>query len=139
MSNAPSDIRDFGLRYAAAWCSQDPSRVAACYSPDGSLSVNDGPAAVGRAGVTEVARGFMTTFPDLHVTMDKLVESGDRTEFHWTLTGTHDGRRVRVSGFESWKLSPAGLIAESRGSFDAIDYDRQMFGNFKSSDTSSLE
>ncbi len=139
MSNATTDIRDFGLRYAAAWCSHDPARVGSYYAPDGRLSVNDGPAAVGPAGVAELARGFMTTFPDLNVAMDKLVESGDRIEFYWTLTGTHDGRRVRVSGVESWKLSPSGLIAESLGSFDAVDYDRQMFGNRKSSDTSSLE
>ncbi len=136
---SPPDLHDFARRYTAAWCSQDPSRVAACYSPDGSLRVNDDPPAVGRAEITQVAQGFMTTFPDLQVLCDDLVISNGRTEFHWTLIGTHDGHSVRVSGFEVWKLSAEGLIAESLGSFDAAEYERQMFGNFKSSDTSSLE
>ena len=51
---------DFAERYTAAWCSQDAASVAAFYSVDGSLSVNDGTPAVGRSAITEVAQSFMT-------------------------------------------------------------------------------
>lgn len=56
-------IRRFAEACTAAWCSQDPDQVAACYAEGGSLSVNNDPPAVGRKAIAEVARGFMTSFP----------------------------------------------------------------------------
>jgi predicted ester cyclase len=75
----------------------------------------------------------MTTFPDMVVTFDSLEARGDRTAFHWTLTGTNTGpggmgKRVRISGYELWKIDNDGLIAESKGNFDAADYERQLRG-----------
>lgn len=131
--NDPSKLRDFAVRYTAAWCSQEPGKVAAFFSPQGSLTVNGGPAAVGRPAITAVARSFMNTFPDLRVDMDELLKREGRTEYHWTLTGTDacpggTGRRVRISGFEEWKLGNDGLIAESQGHFDDAEYRRQLAG-----------
>ena len=126
-------LREFAGRYTAAWCSHDPSRVARFFAPDGSLKVNDAPPAVGRPAIAGVAHGFMTAFPDLRVVMHDLVEEGSYAIYPWTLTGTNTGpggtgRAVRISGFEKWVLSPAGLIAESIGQYDAADYQRQLDG-----------
>ena len=129
----PTDLRklhDLAMRYTAAWCSQNPASVAALYSNDGSLTVNDDPPAVGRNAITEVAQSFMTALPDLCVVMDDLVLQGDQAEYYWTLTGTHTGpggtgRRVRVSGLEKSRLGANGLIASSQGHFDAAEYRRQ--------------
>ena len=126
-------LRDFAQRYTAAWCSQDPARVARFFAPDGSLKVNDAPPAVGRPTISEVAQGFMTAFPEMRVVMHDLVEEGSYTIYPWTLTGTNTGpggtgRSVRISGFEKWVLSAAGLIAESVGQYDAADYQRQIDG-----------
>jgi len=41
------ELRDFAERYTAAWCSQDPERVAAFFSTSGSLTVNGGAPAAG--------------------------------------------------------------------------------------------
>lgn len=127
----PGDLRDFARRYTAAWCSQDPKSVAAFFAARGSLTVNDGPPARGREAIAAVAQGFMTAFPDLQVSMDDVAGEGDRARYSWTLTGSHTGpavtgRRVRISGFESWRLSPEGLIEESISTFDAADYQRQL-------------
>jgi hypothetical protein len=127
----PLKIRDFAVRYTTAWCSQNPSNVAELYSQDGSLTVNHDPAAVGRDAITEVARSFMIAFPDLCVTMDDLVLQNEQAEYHWTLTGTHTGPggtgyKVRVSGLERWQLDASGLIASSKGHFDADEYLRQL-------------
>jgi predicted ester cyclase len=124
-------LLDFAARYTAAWCSQDPASVAAFYSPDGSLSVNGDAPAVGRNAVAEVAREFMTAFPDLLLLMDDLVVQGNSAEYHWTFIGTNTGpggtgHRVRFSGFEAWKIGDDGLIAESQGHFDQADYQRQL-------------
>lgn len=124
-------LTKFAKRYAEAWCSQNPQSVAAFFAERGSLSVNDGPAAVGRAAIADVARGFMRDFPDLIVTFDRLEPQPIGTAFHWTLIGTNTGpggtgKRVRISGYELWKIDNDGLIGESKGHFDATEYERQL-------------
>jgi hypothetical protein len=126
-------LRDFAQRYTAAWCSQNPARVAGFFAPDGSLKVNDQAPAVGRSTIAAAAQSYMTAFPDLRVVMHDLVEEGSYTLYPWTLTGTNTGpggtgRAVRITGFEKWVMSRAGLIAESVGQYDAADYQRQIEG-----------
>ena len=126
-------LDDFARRYADAWSSQNPDRVAAFFSQHGSLRVNDDPPAVGRAAIAEVARGFMTAFPGMVVTLDKLVDRAEGVEFHWTLTGTNTGpggtgRTVRISGYEEWQMNADGLVAVSTGHFDALGYQQQLAG-----------
>ena len=127
----PSDLEEFGGRYAKAWCSQNPESVAEFFAEEGWLTVNDSPPAVGRTAVAEVARGFMTAFPDMVVTMDQVSPGPHGVRFHWTLTGTNSGpegtgKRVRISGYEEWQMDADGLVAESRGHFDASEYERQL-------------
>ena len=124
--NDTARLQDLATRYAAAWCSKDPEKVAAFYAKGASISVNGGP----QTPPLEVARGFMHDFPDMIVTFDKLEPRNDATAFHWGLTGTHrqSGNQVRISGYELWKIDNAGLIAESRGHFDAGEYERQLRG-----------
>src|SRR5947208_674172 len=129
--NDLAEIAEFAKRYAKAWCSQDPESVAAFFAERGSISINNGPPAVGRAAIAKEAESFMATFPDMVVTFDKLEPRGDTTAFHWTLTGTNTGpggtgKRVRISGYELWNLDNDGLIAESKGHFDTAEYERQL-------------
>ena len=126
-------LKEFANRYAKAWCSQNPENVAAFFADRDSISINNGPLAVGRAAIANEAQAFMTTFPDMVVTMDKVVQDEEGTKFHWTLTGTNTGpggtgKRVRISGYELWKIDNDGLIAESKGHFDAAEYERQLKG-----------
>ena len=137
-SDDMSELHDFAQRYANAWCSQDPEKVAAFFAEGASLSVNDGSPAVGRAAIAKEAQAFMTTFPDMIVTMDDVTHEsklGGRSScdavFHWTLTGTNTapggtGKRVRISGYELWKIDNDGLIGESKGHFDSVEYERQL-------------
>jgi predicted ester cyclase len=138
--NDLAKITTFAKRYAETWCSQNPESVASFFAESGSLSVNDGLPAVGRAAIAEIARGFMRDFPDMVVTMDDVTrepELGGRSScdavFHWTLTGTNTGpggtgKRVRISGYELWKIDNDGLIGESKGHFDSAEYERQLNG-----------
>jgi steroid delta-isomerase-like uncharacterized protein len=132
MSNL-GELTSFAQRYAEAWCSQNPENVAAFFAENGSLSVNNGPPAVGRAAIAQIARGFMRDFPDMIVTMDDVSQERRGTVFHWTLNGANTGpggtgKRVRISGYELWKLDPDGLIGESKGHFDSAEYERQLNG-----------
>ena len=135
-----SELDDFASRYAEAWCSQDPAKVAAFFAERGSISINNGPPAVGRAAIAKEAQAFMTTFPDMKVAMDDVTHEsklGGRSSFnavfHWTLTGTNTGpggtgKRVRINGHERWQFDNAGLIAESQGHFDSAEYECQLRG-----------
>jgi len=121
----------FAEEYARAWSSRDPERVAGFFSEKGSLQINGGEPSVGRLAIAQAASGFMTAFPDLVVEFDRLAPCEQGTEFHWTLIGTNTGpggtgNRVRISGYELWRLGADGLIAESKGFFDADEYDRQI-------------
>ena len=126
-------LRDFAERYTAAWCSHDAASVAAFFSANGSLRVNDDAPSVGRKAIAEVAQRFMTDFPDLEVQADGLIVRGNQVVYHWKLTGTNTGpggtgRWVHIRGFEQWRIGADGLIAESLGHFDSEDYRRQLEG-----------
>lgn len=124
----------FGNEYANAWSSQKPERVAEFFASDASLQVNDGEPAVGTEAITNVAKGFMDAFPDMIVAMDSLITKSDKTRFYWTLTGTNNvpggtGNKVNISGFEEWTFSKEGLVQESKGHFNAEEYNRQLNDN----------
>jgi len=114
-------VRDFARSYTNAWCSHDPARVAAHFASGGTIAINGGTP----TEITEVARSFMSTFPDIELFMD------DAIEFHWTFVGTNTGpggtgKRVRISGFEEWTFGGDGLVAEALRHFDQAEYDRQL-------------
>jgi hypothetical protein len=130
-------LNDFAARYTAAWCSQNAASVASFFAEQGSLKINDGAPSVGRAAITKSAQGFMTAFPDLAVRMDSVSKSAADITYHWTLTGTNTGpggtgKFVRITGFEQWRFGPDALIAESKGHFNAADYQRQLNAGAKS-------
>jgi hypothetical protein len=82
------------------------------------------------AAIGEVARGFMSTFSDMVVTMDDVSRDSDVAKFH-CLIGINTGsggteKRVRISGYDLWKIDNDGLIAESKGHFDSAEYERQL-------------
>ena len=126
-----SILVDFAARYTAAWCSHNAKRVARCYSESGSLTINGGTPAVGRKAIEAAAQSFMTAYPDLVVKFDRLEPRGGRVLYHWTFNGTNTGpggtgNQVRISGYEDWQIGPDRLIAESKGHYDARDWERQV-------------
>ena len=129
--NDGSRLADFATRYTAAWCRHSASGVAAFYSESGSLTINDGQPAVGRKAIERAAQAFMTGYPDLVVRFDRLESKVERVLYHWTFGGTNTGpggtgNAVLISGYEDWKIGSDGLISESKGHYDAQDWDRQV-------------
>jgi ketosteroid isomerase-like protein len=126
-----NDLEAFATRYAAAWSGQEPTALAQFYAENGSLRVNDGEPAVGRAAVEQKAREFMAAFPDMVVRLVELRETGDAVEFHWRWTGTNSGpggtgNAVDLRGYEQWIFDDDGLILESLGHYDEAEYVRQL-------------
>ena len=126
-----SPLVDFATRYTAAWCSHDAARVAMFYSEAGSLTINDGAPAVGRQAVEAAVQSFMSAYSDLVVKFERLEPNGNRVLYHWTFMGTNDGpggtgNQVRISGYEDWQIGADALITESKGHYDAHDWDQQV-------------
>lgn len=124
-------LTDFATRYAAAWSSRSPDRLAAFYADDGSLQVNASAPAVGRPAVRATVASFMTAFPDMVVRLDSVVRTGPTARFYWIWTGTNTGpggtgRAVRMTGYEEWAFAPNGLISRSLGHYDEGEYQRQL-------------
>ena len=125
------DLEIFTRGYAQAWCSKRPNFVSSFFSEDGVLQINDGSSAKGTKAITNVAKGFMETFPDMVVSLDSLTTKSNKTRFYWTLTGSNNGtngtgNKVKISGYEEWTLNKDGLIQESKGYFDNKEYERQL-------------
>ena len=90
-----ADLSEFAAAYAKAWCSQNPESVAAFFAEHGSMSVNNGPPAVGRAAIAREAQAFMTTFPghgrDVRQTRAARRSNGVSLDINWNehRTGRH--------------------------------------------------
>lgn len=124
-------LNNLVVDYAHAWSSQNPERVAAFFSLDGTLTINDDTPAVGRDQITKLAESYMTAFPDMVVRMDKVVMTQNGAEFHWTWTGRNTGpggtcNGVEISGIEFLQMNDEGLFSHVKGVYDIEDYDRQM-------------
>ena len=125
---------EFGEKYAEAWTSKDPKKMASFYAQDGMLTVNNGTPSIGRKPLSETARSYMEAFPDMVLTMDSLTYVNGKYRFHWTFKGTNTGpggtgNKVDFSGFEEWTMNEQGLVQKSIGTYDAQDYQRQLNGN----------
>ncbi len=93
--------------------------------------MNGGDPAVGRVAIAELVQGFYDAFPDTVVIMDAVRGAGDVAVYLWTYEGTNTGaggtgHAVRFRGWEAWTFSEDGLVANSVGTFDAEEYERQL-------------
>ena len=126
-----AELTEFATRYAEAWSSQNPAALASFYTDNGSLTVNNGEPSVGRDAVEQTAREYMTAFPDMVVRLAEVLQEGDHVNFHWHWTGTNTGpggtgNAVDLKGYEQWTIGDGGLILESLGHFDEVEYQRQL-------------
>lgn len=124
-------LNEFATSYAEAWSSQEPEKLAAFYSKNGMLQINDAEPSVGRDAITQTVKGFMSAFPDMVVKMVELRRIDDQVRFHWHWTGTNtgpggNGNPVDLYGYEQWTLDDNGLILRSIGHYDEAEYQRQM-------------
>ncbi len=117
--------------YTEAWNSHVPNAVASFYAEDGRIVMNDGEPSSGREQVAAMAGGFFEAFPDITIHMDDIRSSGTHAVYRWTLEGHNTGpggtgNFVKVSGWEYWRYTDDGLVAESLGHFDSEDYELQL-------------
>jgi steroid delta-isomerase-like uncharacterized protein len=78
------------------------------------------PPVQGLEALTYMASGYMSAFPDLHITVEDMVAEGDKVMTRVSWTGTHrgafigipaTGKQVRVTGMYEYRIAE-GKIAE---------------------------
>lgn len=89
---------------------------------------------VGREGVRGVVAGFRTAFPDLNISIDDLIEEGDKLAARVTARGTNKGelmgssptgRAVTWSVVHMSRLE-GDRIAEDRVTFNVLGFLQQL-------------
>jgi len=88
----------------------------------------------GPEGWKRFATGFLTAFPDLHVSIEDIVAKEDKVVARWTSRGTHEGelqgiaptgKRVTVMGMGIYRLV-GGKIQEIWGLNDKFGMLQQL-------------
>jgi steroid delta-isomerase-like uncharacterized protein len=88
-----------------------------------------------KEGVLELFRGYRASFPDMRMTVEEVIASGDRTVSRVTVSGTHageflemppSGRHIEVSLIDIMRFDDAGLISEHWGVVDMLSMLQQL-------------
>ena len=105
-------------------CPGGLDRMEEFYSPDFHDHVNT-MEFHGFDGARESVALYRRLLADLKFTVDRTVSEGDYVATRWTMTGTHRGRPVKLTG-NTLSRFENGLIAEDWGSTDTIELARQL-------------
>lgn len=88
----------------------------------------------GREGMRQVIALYHGAFPDLRVTSEDVIVSGDRGVLRWSATGTHEGdqfgvpathRSVRMTGIDIIRIDD-GRVVERWGETNGLEMMRQI-------------
>ncbi|WP_338729671.1 ester cyclase [Haladaptatus sp. DJG-WS-42] len=88
----------------------------------------------GREGFRQNIEQYFAAFPDMDITIEDLIEEGDKVVTRWSGTGTHKGelmgiaptdKSITVTGLDIERYED-GMLTESWSSFDALGLMRQL-------------
>ena len=131
-----STIKSLAARYYEAWNKADLSIPDEIFAPDFRIHDPGSPVklTMGPDGVKERITKYRTAFPDLPITVEDVVGSGDRVATRWTLRGTHlgtfknleaTGGRIEVAGITIHRIARARIV-EGWVSWDTMGLWRQL-------------
>jgi predicted ester cyclase len=124
--------------YGKVWDVEAPDGLAdRIFAPDvvdHNPQPGQGP---GRDGIKTLIALYHAVFPDLHLTNNDILVSGDRAVLRWTATGTHQGdqlgvpathRPVRMTGIDIIRVEN-GTIVERWGETNGLELMQQLGSN----------
>ena len=88
----------------------------------------------GAAGVKALIGMYLSAFPDMKMTVEDIIATGDRVVTRWAATGTHQGvlmgvpptgKHVTATGIGIDRVS-GGRVVETWGEFDALGVMQQL-------------
>lgn len=113
----------------------DVDGLAAFYRQDVAYHGTQGDERRGRAAALELARTYLSAFPDMHLEVEQLVAEGDCVAARVRATGTHTGellgmaptgRRVDLRWIMNMMRIADGRIVEEWEVWDQTDLMRQL-------------
>jgi len=107
--------------YFAAIASLEPSRIAACFRPDGELEDPIGsPVRNGRDQIRQYwDRGLCAIAAAVEIEVVAALPAGGSIAGHWQMTArSHAGTIARAEGIDVLRLDGAGLIRRAEGYWD---------------------
>jgi steroid delta-isomerase-like uncharacterized protein len=97
------DILALNNTYWNAWNNRDVDAIARCATEDFTAEGDVLPSPViGRDGLREFARAYITAFPDIHFDITHQFAAGDNVITCWTATGTHKGQLMGIPPTGRW-------------------------------------
>jgi predicted ester cyclase len=103
---------------------RSPEELANCYAPSFVDHVN-AMEFHGHEGARKSVGLYQRLFDDLQFVVEQQVSEGDRVATHWTLRGSHRGRRVELSGITISRFED-GRIVEDWSYSDSIEIAKQL-------------
>jgi len=122
--------RKMAQDHCAAWTNRTADAVAGRYAMQTIMIMNGGDPMNSRSEISDMAAGFMADFPDLVLSLDRVLVADHHMIYAWTFEGHHKetGNHVRFSGWEEWDLDENLNVIKSLGWYDGVDYERQVAG-----------
>ena len=129
------DLRELVDNYCRSWDVDTPQGlVEQVYAPD-VVDHNPQPGqAAGIDGVKMIIGLYHAVFPDLHLSNDDMILSGDRGVLRWSATGTHEGdqlgmpathKTVRLTGIDILRVAD-GRVVERWGETNGLEMMQQV-------------
>ena len=132
---ATGDITQLVQDYGRVWDADAPRDLVDQIFAADVIDHNPQPGqGLGREGIHQILDLYHAAFPDLRVTNEDVVVSGDRAVLRWSATGTHEGdqlgvpathRSVRLTGIDILRIED-GRIVERWGEANALEMMRQI-------------
>jgi steroid delta-isomerase-like uncharacterized protein len=125
-------------RFIQAWNAGGESIVETLASPDITVFYSHFPQPVhGAEAFKAILRQTHTSFPDLQISVQEVIEEGEQVVVFWSYQGTHQhgevfgysptGKQVRVSGITRFRID-SGKVAEESGLVDNFSLMQQLGG-----------
>ena len=129
------DIRSVVEAYGQTWDVDAPQgTIEEVFSAD-VVDHNPQPGqTAGIEGVRNIINLYRAAFPDLHLSNDDIIISGDRAALRWSATGTHEGdqlgvpathKTVQFTGIDILRLEN-GRIVERWGESNGLEVMQQI-------------
>ena len=123
--NHRAELDEFAQRYAKAWCSPESGKRSGFFAENGSSDIERRTADSGAGKRAQDSCNISGHDRDLRQTRAARRPNGISLDIN-RQSDAGTGNHVRISGYELWKIDNDGLIAESKGHFDAAEYERQL-------------
>ena len=129
------DLRRLADDYVRVWDANAPKDLASGVYTSDVIDHNPQPGQEpGLEGILQIVALYLAVFPDLRLSTDDVIISGDHIAVRWTAVGTHEGdqlgvpathRQVRLTGIDIL-YTRDGLVEERWGEGNGLEMMQQI-------------